>query len=91
MTDTDPRLRFFALFSAVMLPMFLAAVDQTLLALATPAIAAEFDERDATSWLATGYLLASVSMVPLYGRLADRFGRRPRLPFGDLGHRQWWL
>lgn len=76
MTDTDPRLRFFALFSAVMLPMFLAAVDQTLLALATPAIAAEFDERDATSWLATGYLLASVSMVPLYGRLADRFGRR---------------
>jgi MFS family permease len=76
MQETDTRRRFFALFSAVMLPMFLAAVDQTVLALATPAIADEFADRDGTSWLAVGYLLASVSMVPLYGRLADRFGRR---------------
>jgi MFS family permease len=76
MSETDTRRRFLALFSAVMLPMFLAAVDQTVLALAVPAIAAEFDDRDATSWLAVGYLLASVSMVPLYGRLADRHGRR---------------
>ena len=73
MQETDTRRRFFALFSAVMLPMFLAAVDQTVLALATPAIADEFADRDGTSWLAVGYLLASVSMVPLYGRLADRF------------------
>jgi MFS family permease len=76
MPETDTRRRFLALFSAVMLPMFLAAVDQTVLALATPAIADEFGDRDGTSWLAVGYLLASVSMVPLYGRLADRHGRR---------------
>ena len=49
MQETDTRRRFFALFSAVMLPMFLAAVDQTVLALATPAIADEFADRDGTS------------------------------------------
>lgn len=64
------------LFSAVLLPMFLAAVDQTVLALATPEIGHEFGDVQAVSWLAVGYLLASVIMVPLYGRLADRFGRR---------------
>jgi EmrB/QacA subfamily drug resistance transporter len=65
-----------ALFSAVMLPMFLAAVDQTLLATATPRIAQEFHNLGDTSWIAIGYLLASTVMAPVYGRLGDRFGRR---------------
>ena len=70
------RSRFRRLFVAVMLPMFLAAVDQTLLATATPVISRELGGLRDTSWLAVGYLLASVVMVPLYGRLGDRFGRR---------------
>lgn len=72
----NERGRFLALFSAVMLPMFLAAVDQTILAVATPQIGREFSDMNGISWLAVAYLLASVVMVPLYGRLADRFGRR---------------
>lgn len=72
----DSRHRFLVLFAAVMLPMFLAAVDQTVLALASPAIGREFGDLNGISWLAVGYLLASVVMVPLYGRLADRYGRR---------------
>ena len=68
--------RFFVLFTAVLLPMFLAAVDQTLLAVATPQIGREFGDMNRVSWLAVAYLLASVVLVPLYGRLADRFGRR---------------
>jgi MFS family permease len=59
-----------------MVPMFLAAVDQTLLATATPVISRELGGLRDTSWLAVAYLLASVIMVPLYGRLGDRFGRR---------------
>ena len=59
-----------------MLPMFLAAVDQTLLATATPVISRELGGLRDTSWLAVAYLLASVVMVPVYGRLGDRFGRR---------------
>jgi EmrB/QacA subfamily drug resistance transporter len=70
------RRRFFRLFTAVMLPMFLAAVDQTLLATATPVISRELGGLRDTSWLAVAYLLASVVTVPLYGQLGDRFGRR---------------
>jgi MFS family permease len=62
-----------------MLPMFLAAVDQTLLATATPRIAAELGGLDDSAWIAVGYLLAATVMAPVYGRLGDRFGRRPAL------------
>jgi EmrB/QacA subfamily drug resistance transporter len=70
------RSSFLALFSAVMLPMFMGAVDQTLLVTATPRIAQELGNLDQTSWIAAGYLLAATLMAPLYGRLGDRFGRR---------------
>src|SRR6188768_4137330 len=70
------RRRFLRLFTAVMLPMFLAAVDQTLLATTTPVISRELGGLRDTSWLAVAYLLASVVTVPLYGQLGDRFGRR---------------
>jgi len=71
------RLReFLQLFSAVMLPMFLAAVDQTLLATALPTIAGELGGWRDASWIAVGYLLAVTIMVPFYGRLGDRIGRR---------------
>jgi len=70
------RARFRRLFIAVMVPMFLAAVDQTLLATATPVISRELGGLRDTSWLAVAYLLAAVLMVPLYGRLGDRYGRR---------------
>lgn len=73
---TDERRRFLRLFTAVMVPMFLAAVDQTLLATATPVISRELGGLRDTSWLAVAYLLASVVMVPLYGRYGDRYGRR---------------
>jgi MFS family permease len=71
-----PQTSFAALFSAVMLPMFMGAVDQTLLVTAMPRIAAELGDLNETSWVAAGYLLAATVMAPLYGRLGDRFGRR---------------
>ncbi|TMH65488.1 MAG: MFS transporter [Betaproteobacteria bacterium] len=59
--------------------MFMAAVDQTLLATATPAIAATLGGLRDTSWIAVGYLLASATIVPVYGRLGDLRGRRDLL------------
>lgn len=59
-----------------MLPMFLAAADQTLLATATPSIAAELGNLRDTTWVSVGYLIAMTATVPLYGRLGDRYGRR---------------
>jgi MFS family permease len=70
---------FLSLFAAVMLPMFLAAVDQTLLATATPRIASEFGNLSDTSWIAVGYLLAATIAAPVYGRTGDRYGRRNSL------------
>ena len=81
-TDPDRTVsirEFLRLFVALLLPMFLAAIDQTLLATATPAIAADLGGlRDAT-WIALGYLLAVTITVPTYGRLGDRYGRRDLL------------
>ena len=56
--------------------MFVAAIDQTLLATATPAIAKEFGELRDTTWIALGYLIAGTITIPLYGRLGDRIGRK---------------
>ena len=71
--------RFLQIFSAVMLPMFLAAADQTLLATATPSIAAELGGLRDTTWVSVAYLIAITATVPLYGRLGDRYGRRDTL------------
>jgi EmrB/QacA subfamily drug resistance transporter len=76
---TVTREEFLGLFGAVFLPMFMAAVDQTLLATATPAIAATLGGLRDTSWIAVGYLLASATITPVYGRLGDRRGRRDML------------
>lgn len=73
------RSQVLALFTAVMLPMFLAAVDQTLLATATPRIAAELGDLGDSAWITIAYLLAATVMAPVYGRLGDRYGRRTAL------------
>jgi EmrB/QacA subfamily drug resistance transporter len=73
------RARVRQLFAAVMLPMFVAAVDQTLLATATPHISRELGGLAESAWIAVGYLLASVITVPLYGQLGDALGRRRML------------
>jgi EmrB/QacA subfamily drug resistance transporter len=76
---TVSRRDFMQIFSAVMLPMFVASIDQTLLATATPSIAADLGGLRDVSWIAIGYLLASTVMIPIYGRLGDRYGRRTML------------
>ncbi len=71
--------RFLQLFSAIMVPMFLAVADQTLLATATPRIAHDLGGLRDTTWIALGYMIAMTVTAPLYGRLGDRYGRRDML------------
>jgi EmrB/QacA subfamily drug resistance transporter len=59
-----------------MLPMFLAVVDQTIVATALPAIAAATGEVERASWVVVSYLIAATIAAPIYGRLGDAFGRR---------------
>ena len=73
------RAQFLTIFVAVFLPMLLAAVDQTLLATATPAIAAGLGGLRDSSWIAVAYLLAAATIVPVYGRLGDERGKREML------------
>ncbi len=75
---------FFRVFPSVMLPMFLAMSDQTIVASALPAIAGALGEVERVSWIVVAYLLAATISAPLYGYLGDSFGRR-RLMFIALG------
>ncbi|RDV05858.1 MFS transporter [Undibacter mobilis] len=59
-----------------MLPMFLAVVDQTIIATALPAIVAATGEVERASWIVVSYLIAATIAAPVYGRLGDSFGRR---------------
>lgn len=73
------RAQFLNLFIAVFLPMFMAAVDQTLLATATPAIAGSLGGLRDSSWIMVAYLLSAAVIVPVYGRLGDIRGKRRML------------
>jgi EmrB/QacA subfamily drug resistance transporter len=77
------RAAFRTVFGGVMVAMFLAAVDQTVLAAALPAIGASFGGLAHLSWVVVAYLLAATITAPLYGHLGDRFGRR-RILLGSL-------
>src|SRR5581483_10546932 len=75
---------FLAIFPSIMLPMFLAVVDQTIVATALPAIAAATGQVERASWIVVSYLIAATIAAPIYGRLGDSFGRR-RVMFFALG------
>ena len=72
----SPATHFLAVFPSIMLPMFLAVIDQTIIAAALPAIASDFGNVDALSWVVVSYLIAATIAAPVYGRLGDAFGRR---------------
>ena len=67
---------FLTVFPSIMLPMFLAVVDQTIVATALPAIAAATGQVERASWIVVSYLIASTIAAPIYGRLGDASGRR---------------
>jgi EmrB/QacA subfamily drug resistance transporter len=56
--------------------MFLAALDQTIVATALPTIVGELGGLDQISWVASSYLLTSTAVMPLAGKLSDLYGRR---------------
>ncbi|MBM9595397.1 MFS transporter [Roseitranquillus sediminis] len=82
--NTEARRGFFAIFPSIMLPMFLAVIDQTIVATALPAIAGSLGGVDRLSWVVVAYLVSTTIAAPIYGRLGDAFGRR-RLIFVALG------
>jgi EmrB/QacA subfamily drug resistance transporter len=67
---------------AIMLALFLGALDQTIVGTALPTIITELNGANLYTWVVTIYLLASTVTVPIYGKLSDMYGRKPLLLAG---------
>lgn len=67
---------------AIMLALFLGALDQTIVGTALPQIITELNGANLYTWVVTIYLLASTVTVPIYGKLSDMYGRKPLLLAG---------
>ena len=63
-------------FVGVMLGMFLAALDQTIVSTALPTIVGDLGGANHLSWVVTAYMLAATATTPLWGKLGDLFGRK---------------
>lgn len=61
---------------ALMLSLLLEALDQTIVGTAMPRIIAQLHGLDRYTWVVTAYVLASMTMVPIVGKLSDLFGRK---------------
>jgi EmrB/QacA subfamily drug resistance transporter len=75
-TLTEPKPHVRAIFSALMLVLLLAALDQTIVSTALPTIVGDLGGISHLSWVVTAYLLASTVTGPLYGKLGDLYGRK---------------
>jgi EmrB/QacA subfamily drug resistance transporter len=64
------------IMSGLMLGMFLASLDQTIVSTALPTIVGDFHRSDLLSWVITAYLLASTASTPLWGKAGDLYGRK---------------
>ncbi|MFC4946757.1 MDR family MFS transporter [Pseudonocardia sp. GCM10023141] len=69
------------IFAGLMIGMFLAALDQTIVATAIRTIADDLDGLSLQAWATTAYLITATISTPLYGKLSDLFGRKPLFLF----------
>ncbi|MCI0584404.1 MAG: MFS transporter [Chloroflexi bacterium] len=70
------------ILGAVLLGLFLVALDQTIVGTALPRIVTDLGGNELYTWVVTIYLLTSTITVPFYGKLSDLYGRRPMLMIG---------
>ena len=64
------------IFGALLLVLFIASLDQTIVSTALPTIVGDLGGLQHLSWVVTAYLLASTIVGPLYGKLGDLYGRK---------------
>src|SRR5712691_8488845 len=76
-----PRTKL-AILGAILLTLFLASLDQTVVGTALPRIVTDLNGASLYSWLVSAYLLSSTVTVPIYGKFSDVFGRQAMLIIG---------
>ena len=70
------RKRIILVTAGIMLSLFLASMESTVVATAMPTIVGQLGGLEHYSWVFSAYMLASTTTVPLYGKLSDIYGRR---------------
>ncbi|HET6317938.1 MAG TPA: MFS transporter [Chloroflexota bacterium] len=78
------RREVLVMLGALMLCVFLAALDTSIVANALPRIIADLHGFELYTWVTTGYLLSSTAVTPIGGKLGDRYGRKPMLIGGSV-------
>src|ERR1700685_4087787 len=73
--DLEHR-RVLLIIGALMMGMFLAALDQTIVSTALPTIVADLHGASHLAWIVVAYLLAVTVSTPLWGKLGDQYGRK---------------
>lgn len=77
-----PPRRKLAILGSILLTMFLASLDQTVVGTALPRIITDLNGANLYAWVVTAYLLTSTITVPVYGKFSDVFGRKVMLMIG---------
>src|SRR6185295_18198146 len=85
--DDDPALGLsqrakLEILFAVMLGLFLGALDQTIVGPALPTVVTQLHGNDVYNWVVISYLLTSTISVPFWGKLSDVYGRKPLFIIG---------
>ncbi len=71
-----PQRGLLVIYSALMLAMLLAALDQTIVATALPTIVSDLGGLSHLSWVVTSYILATTATTQVWGKLGDQYGRK---------------
>lgn len=74
--ESMSRNRIILVTVGIMLSLFLASMESTVVATAMPTIVAQLGGLEHYSWVFSAYMLASTTTVPLYGKISDLYGRR---------------
>lgn len=69
--------RLITITAAMMLSLFLASIESTVVATAMPTIVSHLGGLSIYAWVFSAYMLASTTAVPIFGKLSDIYGRRP--------------
>ncbi len=75
-TDPQDRHNLMLAFSGLLVAMFLAALDQTIMATALPTIAGDLGGLGDLTWVVTVYVLGAAAVTPLWGKASDLYGRK---------------
>src|SRR5277367_2459931 len=82
MLDPAARTRRAITVVGLVLAMAMAALEATVVSTAMPSVVGDLGGIHLYAWVTTAYLLTASVTVPLYGKLADMYGRKPLLLFG---------